>query len=360
MKRGRFLRLAARTVAGLTVLGWLCNTSSLLRRASVSIDVTSVATAALQEPFIPTNGTNAAINVTISTSWKDKVRINSKGTAVSPPRFLLGIMSHELPDMGDREPDRRDMLRATYLRYYQDHGTTDEVHRICGLHEIVNSLVSVDDCQIAYAFVMGQSVDPPPANRTELLNAPRTSQMIRSHKEADVLSLDIVENGKHGKSPTWFRYATLLMKERNLPFDFIAKTDSDTLLIPARFLRWIDKQEEKVDYQRTHIYGGMPLDRVACGWPHHDHCDNMSAPYFHGGGFYFASIDVSEYIVSDHCPRSKLFIPHEDVTMGNCKKTWSFKAKDVREFLAGEAAIFKMVFLPSSSSMFVSYTCSAV
>jgi hypothetical protein len=28
-------------------------------------------------------------------------------------------------------------------------------------------------------------------------------------------------------------------------------------------------------------------------------------------------MDISEYIVSDQCPRSKLFLPHEDVTMGN-------------------------------------------
>lgn len=325
MKRGGILRLVARTVAGLTVLVWLGSTSSLLRKAvsASSVGETSISTHALEAPFIATNDTNITrdVDVSSSSSWKDTVRINSKGIEVSPPRFLLGIMSHELPDAkeGKGESDRRDMIRATYLSYYKDHGTPDELHRICGLHEIVSGNVSVQDCQIAYSFVMGQSVDPPANNRAELLNAPATSEMLKPHKEVDALSFDLVENGKFGKSPTWFRYATLLMTELNLPFDYIIKTDSDTLLIPARFLRWIDKREEKVDYQRTHIYGGMPLDKKACGFPTHDHCHNMTAPYFHGGGFYFASIDVSEYIVSDKCPRSKLFIPHEDVTMGNCK-----------------------------------------
>lgn len=192
------------------------------------------------------------------------------------------------------------------------------MNRICGLHELVNGRVPVMDCQIAYTFVMGQSIDPPTDNRTELLHANTTMEMIRPHSEKDVLSLDITENGKFGKSPTWFRYASLLVKERDLQqFQYVIKTDSDTLLIPLRFLRWIDEQEEKINYQRTQIYGGTPLDKVACGWPNHDHCDNMTAPYFQGGGFYFVTMDIAEYIVSDQCPRSQLFLPHEDVTMGN-------------------------------------------
>jgi hypothetical protein len=211
------------------------------------------------------------------------------------------------------------MIRKTYLSYYKDHGSADEVHRICGLHELVNGQVAATDCQIAYTFVMGQSIQPPMDNRTEFLHAASTRDMIRPHAEADVLSLDITENGKFGKSPTWFRYASLLVKENShlQPFQYIIKTDSDTLLIPLRFLRWIEEQEASIDYQRTRIYGGTPLDKVACGWPSHDHCHNLTAPYFHGGGLYFVTRDVAEYIVSDQCPRSQLFVPHEDVTMGN-------------------------------------------
>jgi hypothetical protein len=224
-------------------------------------------------------------------------------------------MSHEMK--APREADRRQMIRDTYLNFFREHGTIEEEHRICSLHDLLSGIVVIEDCQIAYAFVMGQALDPPADNRTELLHASSTSDMVRQHPTKDVVSLDILENGKFGKSPTWFRFASLLAKERNLSFDYIIKTDSDTLLIPARFLRWIDEQERKNGYDRTQVYGGTPLDKVGCGWPSHDHCANMTAPYFHAGGFYFASMDISEYIVSDQCPRSKLFLPHEDVTMGN-------------------------------------------
>lgn len=220
-------------------------------------------------------------------------------------------------DMLQRETDRRAMLRSTYLNYFRKHGRINEKNRICSLHEIVNKDITFERCQIAYTFVMGQSQNPPSGNRTELLSTTTTAEMTRPPMEPDIVSLDILENGKYGKSPTWFRYATLLAKEHNLPVDYIIKTDSDTLIIPARFIRWVVEQEAKVDYDRSHVYGGMPLDKKACGWPLHEDCQYLVAPYFHGGGLYFTSLDVAEYIVSDQCPRKTLFLPHEDVTMGN-------------------------------------------
>jgi hypothetical protein len=36
-----------------------------------------------------------------------------------------------------------------------------------------------------------------------------------------------------------------------------------------------------------------------------------------GGAFYFLSIDLAEYITGPECPRSKLFLPHEDMATGN-------------------------------------------
>ncbi len=310
MKKSESVQQAGRIIGGLIFWAWWSNITSLFSESIYTVAPSGVHQ---HETVDLRNSTIQGKNV----SWKDTARFDTTGKMISPPRFLLGIMSHELPQKGNKESDRRQMIRKTYLSYYKDHGSPQELHRICGLHEIVNGQIIADDCQIAYTFVIGQSIDLPVPSRTEFLNATNTVEMIRPHKSLDVLSLDIAENGKLGKSPTWFRYANLLLQENDLPFDYVIKTDSDTLLMPARFLRWMDQQEEKVHYQRTHIYGGMPLDKAACGWPSHDHCDYMSAPYFHGGGFYFVSLDVSKYIVSDQCPRSKLFLPHEDVTMGN-------------------------------------------
>lgn len=316
MKQEKRRRWCVRFLPGLVILGWLSNTTNLLQEAADKHSVFEAKHQAFITSMEPNNNTISFSE----NSWKNRVRWDARGDKVGPPRFLLGIMSFESHSTikGSKEFDRREMIRETYLRYYKDHGDTNEAYRICGIHEIVHHQIDAMDCQIAYAFVVGQSTKNRPLHgQTELLNASKSVDMIRSHPTQDILSLDIVENGKFGKSPTWFRYATLLRKELGLPFHYVVKTDSDTLLIPARFLRWVDKMEEQVDYERLYIYGGTPLDKVACGWPDHEHCNNMTAPYFHGGGFYFASIDVSEYIVSDRCPRKELFIPHEDVTMGN-------------------------------------------
>lgn len=288
---------------------WLTAYSHIFRQATRFVDLNSVSFAA---PLRPENTKISDDKV----FWLDKPRVDSHGRRVPPPRFLLGIMSHEMKS--PREADRRQMIRDTYLKYFVQHGSPKESNRICSIHELVEKSINVSDCQIAYAFVVGQTSGSSLAsNRTELLDEPSISKMIQPHPQDDVISLNIVENGKFGKSPTWFRFATLLSKENNLGFEYVIKSDSDTLLIPARFLRWIDDKEAKNDYDRTQIYGGTPLDKMGCGWPNHDHCEKMTAPYFHAGGFYFASMDVSEYIVSDMCPRSELFLPHEDVTMGN-------------------------------------------
>ena len=313
MKRASRSRLALHLVfAIVAMVWWLRTTLGLLPRSSENATPqdTSVQYISIQRK----NTQNLTINKDIA-FWRDKARVDQQGIHVSPPRFLLGIMSHDMKS--PREAERRQMIRETYLRFFSEHGTTDQEHRICSLDDLLSEVVTMKECQMAYVFVMGQALNPPADNRTELLHVTSTFEMVRPHPSKDVVSLDIWENGKFGKSPTWFRYATLLVKERNLPFDYIIKTDSDTLLIPARFLRWMDEQEHRNAYDRTQIYGGTPLDKAGCGWPSHDHCMNMTAPYFHAGGFYFASMDISEYIVSDQCPRSNLFLPHEDITMGN-------------------------------------------
>lgn len=329
-RRGSFKYL--RPVLAVLVLGWTLNTMRFLTKESsqTSLDVASALESSLQDADfvdldlpVVSNSHAKKNHRTLTTSTEDWRKFHAEsadGMVVKPPRLLIGIMTY---DGKVREVDRRQMLRDTYLNYYKEYGDpATETHRICPIYQLRQGEVSWEDCQIAYAFVLGQSQPPfPPGNRTELLNVETTQGMIRHEVslDPDVVPLDIVENGKFGKSPTWFRYANLLIDEEKWsPYvTHIVKTDSDTLVIPPRFLRWLYEKEAEVHYQRERIYGGVPLDKKGCGWPSHDHCANMTAPYFHGGALYLTTVDVSRYIVSQDCPRRGLFLPHEDVTMGN-------------------------------------------
>ncbi|CAJ1954576.1 unnamed protein product [Cylindrotheca closterium] len=304
------------------------------------------------------------------------VQSSSKSSSFTPgdPRFVLGIMSH---DQYKQEIDRRATIRSTYLSFFSKYEASISPNRICALKDLIleannsnnDSVRMMDDskilwnqCQLAYTFVVGgaTTVDNNPSwNRTELLEPTVSSELLTRtlHSESDVISLNIQENGKFGKSPTWFRYATLLLKEFSekhdqqqddgsennfLPFDYIIKTDSDTLIIPKRFFKWVEEQEQrkglknqtstvvdsdtpqtleslslKSQVVRQAIYGGSAFDKQMCGFPSHEHCALLQTPVFMGGALYFVSIDLADYISSHRCPRTELFIPHEDMTMGN-------------------------------------------
>jgi hypothetical protein len=285
----------------------------------------------------------------------------------TPPRFLLGIFTHDLYKM---EKDRRQSIRNTYLRYYKDgHDELSSSNRICSLTDIVNDNHQVqnwkkDDCQLAYTFVRGHANQT--TGRTELLNETHSSRMLltssttttTSDDETDMLSFHIDENGEYGKSITWFRYATLWIQEHpDFPVDYIVKMDSDALLIPHRFFRWIEEQEEalllhhhtnSIDStttsstgNRNRIYGGVPMDKMTCGWPHHDHCNQLQAPLYMGGALYLVSVDLADYVTSQDCPRSKLFVPHEDMAMANYvysnQKKGSSSARMITNFSHPEA-----------------------
>ncbi|KAL3943258.1 MAG: hypothetical protein SGBAC_002667 [Bacillariaceae sp.] len=288
----------------------------------------------------------------------------SKPSTFTPdsPRFLLGIMSH---DQYIQEKERRATIRSTYLSFFSKYegGTPN---RICALLDLVleatrgNDNLLWNQCQLAYTFVVGgaTTVDNNTSwNHTELLEPKVSSELLTRtpHAESDVISLNIQENGKFGKSPTWFRYVSLLLNELNeehdqhqdgnnnnnnnnytnnkfLQFDYVIKSDSDTLIIPKRFFRWVEEQEqEKIltklasvadsgtnsRLERHAIYGGSAFDKEMCGFPSHEHCALLQTPVYMGGALYFVSTDLADYISSSQCPRTKLFIPHEDMTMGN-------------------------------------------
>jgi hypothetical protein len=52
-------------------------------------------------------------------------------------------------------------------------------------------------------------------------------------KGKDVVNLNIREHMEEGKSQTWFKYVTTVLDHHY--FDYIGKTDTDTLVYPSSF-----------------------------------------------------------------------------------------------------------------------------
>ena len=148
-----------------------------------------------------------------------------------PVTFLWGIPTIN----SEQERTRRKLIRETYLSFY-DLEEQGHSNFICSLNDIFQKRVSLGhQCRIAYTFFMGANANGP----TELLfpnksfpilvSNPNMSSTIQE-EEDDIVYLNIRENQFDGKMPTWFKYASMVVEEMNVPFDYIAKIDSDTLV----------------------------------------------------------------------------------------------------------------------------------
>lgn len=239
-------------------------------------------------------------------------------STAATPKFLYGIMSYDKKI----EQRRRQNIRRTYLSFYRDFSTTP--NRICALADVLLLQAGdplLDECQIIYAFVIGGNPNGP----TQLLEFNESfpliinpSQIPNTAEERDIVYLNIQENGKYGKSPTWFKYGvTLWQSYPHLKLDYIVKTDSDTALYPYHFFEMVQRHGLQSYPNNLLTYGGSPFDKYMCGYPEHDHCVLLKTPHYMGGAFYFLSMDLAEYITGPTCPRAKLFFPHEDMTTGN-------------------------------------------
>jgi hypothetical protein len=248
---------------------------------------------------------------------------NTSSSAVV--RFLYGIMSYD----HKLEKRRRSTIRRTYLSFYKDFSETTP-HRICALVDWLQAPPGhplLDQCQLIYTFVIGANPEGP----TQLLEFNESFPLSIDpsqipHSERDVTYLNIQENGKYGKSPTWFKYGVSLWNERKDQhdhhqqhplFDYIIKTDSDAVLYPSTFFDMVQRHHLQPYPNNPLVYGGSPFDKYMCGYPEHDHCVQLQTPTYMGGAFYWLSIDLADYITGPDCPRSQLFFPHEDMTTGN-------------------------------------------
>jgi hypothetical protein len=251
--------------------------------------------------------------------------------------MLLGIMS-VLDD--HKEIERRRTIRETYLTYYKKTRTTDERFRICALHELLDTTHPdhkrlLLECQLAYVFVIGGN-STGPTERVDFSAAdPMTLPPPAS--EPDAVMLNIKENMNQGKTQTYFKYATTVCDDQ-FYFDYIAKTDTDSLHFVNKFLdSELSRFPPFPDNGRA--YGGF--DCILKG-----SLEETEGVLYFAGSFFFLSPDMARFITSDECDRKRLDLIDEDLTIGSFvgarkpllhrilvgKENVEHPLKDVREY----------------------------
>ena len=274
-------------------------------------------------------------------SFKDTTDHNNNRPVA---RLLLGIFTTN----SDIERQRRHAIRSTYLKYYSsNYIIQQQQHRICSFLDIVQKKVREEDCQVAYAFVVGANEAGP----TELVDFdPSVTSMTVNptqlrHKfnqtvvEDDVVYLNIRENMVEGKSQTWFKYAVTMLDE--FYFDYVGKTDTDTVLFVGDYLSSPKTTKGGLSSFPTfpdniRIYGGVYVQPTA----------NFDFPAFMHGKFYLLSPDLARFIVSPSCNRSALMYTSECIAISNFVHShpmpiqrwripshfWAHPVKDVNKF----------------------------
>jgi hypothetical protein len=229
-------------------------------------------------------------------------------------KFLWGIMTT------DREKDkrRREVIRASYLNFYKNDPRTP--HRICSLQAYLERSVPAESCELIYTFVVGGDTDEnAPTDLVDYHNQSRPLTMLppEEDREDDVTYLNIKENAFDGKMQTYFKWATTLIESGQLGVDYVAKVDPDTMLFPSRWFAFVAGTLFPHPYNRR-IYGGMLMDRQACGGMRKWHCRNMVNKNYMAGEVYFLSPDLAKFIVSPELDRKSLMYPiTEDYSIGN-------------------------------------------
>ena len=199
---------------------------------------------------------------------KDPSDLEAEAPLGTETTFLLGIFTTLA---GDGDARRRNLIRETYL------GTGDD--RLCPLHEYrLMAEVNRSGCRVLYAFVAGASEEGPPENLGDL-DAPTSVECPGGGSgEPDLVCLNISENVERGKSTTWIGFGA------DVPgVDYVAKTDSDTLINPALLLDFVERDLPSAPNNRR-TYGGKT-------WANF----KRSSVYM-AGQFYFLSTDLARFV----------------------------------------------------------------
>ena len=250
---------------------------------------------------------------------EEDLSVMNNRTRNNRPTFLWGIPTVD----NGKERKLRQMVRETYLSFYRN--DSENRNRICSLNDLLRGNVTFGECQIAYTFFVGANRKGP----TELLVAKDSFSMLANppkdstiKEEDDIVYLNIRENMNKGKTPTWFKYASMVAEDEKYPFDYIVKVDSDTLVFTPAFLEFA---ELHLSDTTKLVHAGLPFFDYFCKFndPFHDHpCPlPLSGDMYMSGEASIMSTKLARVMTSKQCNRSGLwYIPHEDVLASN----WAF------------------------------------
>ena len=236
----------------------------------------------------------------------DQPTINVDGVK----RFLVGIFCTKA------DVERRQFMRDSVLSFYKDTKRRESntynkdglTTIICSLNDLLTNKINIQDCKMAYVFVVGGLEEGPKLN----LATTEPVTIGNPTKESDVVYLNIQENMNEGKTPTFYRYGSEMVQHfkkqhsttttaaaaaTTTTFDFVIKMDLDTMLFTPNFFAFADENLPLGEQ----VYGGRKIRSMK----KKDH-------RWASGAFQILSSDLARAITS-HPNTTELYRKHEDV-----------------------------------------------
>lgn len=183
---------------------------SLIRILKNSYDVNNIAPISTEVILNEPSSSNHEIDTAIGMKREVERELERGDGTPRAARILMGILCRE------SDVEYQAMFRLLFSLH----------PLVCSLGSYARDQNADSQCQFIYTFVAGGNKDNNAP--TELIDD--SIPILLEKKGDDLVILNIKENMEDGKSQTWLYYATTLMKNEGLNFDYVGKMDTDTLI----------------------------------------------------------------------------------------------------------------------------------